>query len=306
MYCVPELDQMPTGRPIVEEQWDCSLAPKNDLSNPCPLCVNCVHRYARGVPVLKLRTLAILTNLTSLPNMRPEDAMSDKSQSRSKGPKVSRHSVSGRYEIVRPPKKSGASETIVTSLAREGVYFTVPKGSDYVSSKVIEKHVRQYYVEKVRARTPARTKATEKPRARLVGAGLTRSGKSDKFPWASEAEIESVVDMADTISSNDIAARLNTNRETISQWRAAGRLIGVEGAKRGVRYPDAQIGKNFAPLPGIDKVLEALGGDHWEAWRFLAGKIDELEGATGFDALRDGRLNDVLEVLEARLHGSFS
>jgi hypothetical protein len=112
--------------------------------------------------------------------------------------------------------------------------------------------------------------------------------------------------MADTISSDDIAARLNTNRETIGQWRAAGRLIGVEGAKRGVRYPAAQIGKNLAPLPGIDKVLEALDGDHWEAWRFLAGKIDELEGVTGFDALRNGRLNDVLEVLEARLHGSFS
>jgi len=59
-------------------------------------------------------------------------------------------------------------------------------------------------------------------------------------------------------------------------------------------------------LRGIDEVIKALDGDHLEALRFLLGKIDELEGITGLDALRNGRLDDVLAVLEARSYGSFS
>ena len=118
--------------------------------------------------------------------------------------------------------------------------------------------------------------------------------------------MDAAVDVAATLSSDEIAERLDTNRETVNQWRESGRLIGVKGAKRGVRYPVAQIGKNLAPLDGIREVLSALDGDHWEAWRFLAGEIDELDGKTGFDVLRAGGKDQLLEVIEARSHGSFS
>ena len=218
--------------------------------------------------------------------------------------KVPSKGSSGQYVIVKP--KQTGEKTVVAELARAGVFLAVKKGS---KKSRVEQKVRAALKRALPSAATVRAvakKTEEPPRARLVGAGLVRTGKATRFPWATAQEQDAAIDMAETISSEEIAKRLNTNRETISQWRAGGRLLGVEGAKRGVRYPIAQIGKNLAPLSGIQQVLEAMDGDHWEAWRFLAGEIDELDNATGFDALRAGRIEELLEVLEARANGSFS
>src|SRR5687768_9122706 len=215
--------------------------------------------------------------------------------------KPQRESKSGRFVIVKPKPQSG---TLVAELARQGLYVAVPRGT---SVSAIKKKLNAFEKRTILAGTgkPSPVLDTQ-PRARLVGAPISRSAKAADFPLVRPDQLEAAVDMGDTLSSDEIAVRLNTNRETIKQWRAAGRLIGVEGAKRGVRYPAAQVGPNFAPLTGIHEVLKALDGDHWEAWRFLADEIDELDGTTGFDALRAGRLQEAIEILEARSYGSFS
>jgi hypothetical protein len=217
--------------------------------------------------------------------------------------KPQRESKSGRFVIVKPKPQSG---TLVAELARQGLYVAVPRGTSVSAIKkklnAVEKRTMKFLAG---AGMPSPVLDTQ-PRARLVGASISRSAKAADLPLVRPAQLEAAVDMGDTLSSDEIAARLNTNRETIKQWRIAGRLIGVEGAKRGVRYPAAQVGPNFAPLTGIHEVLKALDGDNWEAWRFLAGEVDELDGTTGFDALRDGRLQEVVEILEARSYGSFS
>lgn len=142
--------------------------------------------------------------------------------------------------------------------------------------------------------------------ARLVGAGLPqRGGSLLDLPWASDEEIDAVIDLAKTFSSEEIAARLNTSQETVDVWRKEGRLLGVDSAKRGLRYPAEQLGPNDAPLPVVD-VIRQVDGDHWAAWRFLAMPVHELGGATGFELLRAGKLGDPKVVLEGRDYGAFS
>ena len=144
--------------------------------------------------------------------------------------------------------------------------------------------------------------------ARLVGSGIPKPdqpGATVELPWASDEEIDQVIDLAKTLSSDEIAEKLNATRETINAWRKSGKLLGVEGAKRGVRYPLDQLGANYAPLP-IEDIIRELNGDHWAAWRFLAGPIHELGGRTGFELLRAGKLKELMSVLEGRAYGAFS
>lgn len=141
---------------------------------------------------------------------------------------------------------------------------------------------------------------------RLVGTGIPqRGGSLVDLPWASDEAIDAIIDVANTMSSDEMAVRLNTNRKTVDAWRKEGRLLGVESPKRGLRYPAKQLGQDDALLPVAD-IIRELDGDHWAAWRFLAMPVNELGGANGFELLRAGKLGDLKAVLEGRAYGSFS
>ena len=73
----------------------------------------------------------------------------------------------------------------------------------------------------------------------------------------------------------------DVSRESINQWQKAGKIIGVSGAKRGMRYPAWQIDARGKPYKAIGAILEALHGDHWAAWRFLSNMVSEL-GQIGY------------------------
>lgn len=210
---------------------------------------------------------------------------------------VPHSSKSGSYLIVKPTKATKKT-SLMRELARHGVYLAVSKG---LSKSAINKRLNAAL-----GVTKAARNTDPQPRARLVGAGIRHFGTAKDFTWASPDDLDAALNMSETLSSDEIAARLGKSRETIKQWRAGGRVLGVEGAKRRVRYPVAQLSKNFSTLPGLQQVIEALDGDHWEAWRFLANEIDELDGTIGFDALREGRLQEVLDILDARAQGSFT
>lgn len=143
--------------------------------------------------------------------------------------------------------------------------------------------------------------------ARLVGSGVpAQEVAGPGLSWATDDEIAAAVDMSVTLSSDEMAARLNTTRENVDKWRKDGRLLAIDDAKHGMRYPIEQIGRKHAPLPGLPEVLQAFAGDAWAAWRFLASNLNEMEGFTGFDALRSGRVEELMDVLSARAYGSFS
>jgi hypothetical protein len=200
--------------------------------------------------------------------------------------------------------------TVVKALEKAGLRISVRRGVKGDLDTIITNAVGRI----VRASTgPAKPKELSKDGnkrkvARLVGSGIPKRdqpGAPAELPWASDDEIDQVIDLAKTLSSDEIAEKLHATRETINAWRKAGKLLGVEGAKRGVRYPLDQLGPNYAPLP-LEDIIQALDSDHWAAWRFLAGPVHELGGRTGFELLRLGKLKELMSVLEGRACGAFS
>ncbi len=89
------------------------------------------------------------------------------------------------------------------------------------------------------------------------------------------------------------AERLGVSRETINRRAQQGRLLALEFAKRGKRYPAWQFEESVAGRP-LESVLAALGslGD-WERYRFFTQRQPGLGGRTPVEALRRGEVDAV-------------
>jgi len=92
----------------------------------------------------------------------------------------------------------------------------------------------------------------------------------------------------DMLSSDQIAERLGLSREAVLQKRRRGDLLGMEGAKRGVRFPAWQLGPDGLPLSVLRELHEVLG-EPWAVFRFLRQQYPELGMRTGFEAAADRR-----------------
>jgi hypothetical protein len=92
----------------------------------------------------------------------------------------------------------------------------------------------------------------------------------------------------DMLSSDTIAERLGLSREAVHQKRRRGELLGIEGTKRGVRFPAWQLGVDGRPLSAL-KDLHAALGEPWAVFRFLRQRHPELGMRTGLDAVADPR-----------------
>jgi hypothetical protein len=89
------------------------------------------------------------------------------------------------------------------------------------------------------------------------------------------------------------AARLGVSRETINKRSQQGRLLALEFAKRGKRYPEWQFEESVAGRP-IESVLAAFGSrDAWEQYRFFTQRQPGLGGRTPVEALRRGEVEAV-------------
>jgi hypothetical protein len=137
-----------------------------------------------------------------------------------------------------------------------------------------------------------------------LGSGVPAPGK-DELPLATPDKIAALVSGPDMLTSDEMAEQLDVSRETIHQWHKAGKIIGVNGAKRGLRFPKWQIGDRGRPLAGLEEIVGAFHDDHWAAWRFLSEPVPEL-GQLGYEALAQGKEKSLLRVLLARSHGSFT
>lgn len=109
------------------------------------------------------------------------------------------------------------------------------------------------------------------------------------------AEVLAAVDM---LSADEMAMLLGTTRMTVNAKRRANRLLGVEGAKRGVRYPRWQIGRDGKPFEALPALFERLGGSPWAVYRFLVQRHAELGDLTGREALARGREAAAIEAAE--------
>lgn len=109
---------------------------------------------------------------------------------------------------------------------------------------------------------------------------------------------------SDMLSSDAIAQRLGLSREAVNQKRRRGELLGLEGVKRGVRFPAWQLGPDGLPLPALRDLYSALGAP-WAVFRFLRQRHPELGMKTGLEAVSNPRR--AAEALRlARSVGSFA
>jgi hypothetical protein len=109
------------------------------------------------------------------------------------------------------------------------------------------------------------------------------------------AEILSGVDM---LSTDAFAEILGTTGATVNTKRWCGQLLGLNGAKRGVRFPIWQLDVEGKPYGAISRLHELLGGP-WAVFRFLMQPHGELGGLTGREALGRGKVKAVLEAAES-------
>ena len=124
---------------------------------------------------------------------------------------------------------------------------------------------------------------------RPAGAGLAGAVKAgERFRddvWASD----------EMLSSDEAAALLNMSREALNKRRQAGRALGLEVAKRGVRYPRWQFEDQVQA--SVAELLSTLSHlDAWGHYLFFTRREPLLRGATPLEGLRRGEGPEVLRV----------
>ncbi len=108
------------------------------------------------------------------------------------------------------------------------------------------------------------------------------------------------------LSGRALGELIGASHETVNQRRRAGDLLALQGATRGWRYPAWQVGPDGRPLPGLARLMRALGGEPWTAYRFLLQSHGELGGRTGLEALRAGQVEEAVAVAGGIANGTFA
>jgi hypothetical protein len=99
-------------------------------------------------------------------------------------------------------------------------------------------------------------------------------------------------------AARDFAKMLGTTRVTVNTKRQSGQVLGLEGAKRGFRFPVWQLDGDGNPFAELATLHERLGGP-WAVYRFLVQPHGELNGLSGREALERGRGRAALEAVES-------
>ncbi len=118
----------------------------------------------------------------------------------------------------------------------------------------------------------------------------------DRAAARGDVLIGKLFDDPEMLNSDGMARKLGITRETVNAMRHDGRLLGLQGARRGVRYPAWQLDNDGHPLRIMPALLRE-SGEAWATYRFLLQHHPELDGAIGLDAGRDpGRESEVLQL----------
>jgi hypothetical protein len=118
--------------------------------------------------------------------------------------------------------------------------------------------------------------------------------------------VADILNGADMLSADQFAEEIGATRETVHKKRQRREVLGLEGPKRGVRFPKWQLGRSGELLPGLPLLFGALGNHPWAVFRFLLNEHRELGGSTGLAALRGGRISDAVTLAETIGAGAFA
>jgi hypothetical protein len=108
------------------------------------------------------------------------------------------------------------------------------------------------------------------------------------------------------LSTAEMADRLGMSEEGIRLKRKRHELLGLEFAKRGIRYPSWQVIEDRQLIQDLRLVFAVLGDDSWRIYRFLLQQHPELGGRRAIDELKRGRLENVLAAAQNTATGAFS
>lgn len=120
------------------------------------------------------------------------------------------------------------------------------------------------------------------------------------------ARVAEILNGTDMLSADAFAEEIGATRETVHKKRRRHEVLGLEGPKRGVRFPKWQVSESGGLIPSLPQLFEALGDRPWTIYRFLLEEHGELNGRTGLEALRAGRIADVMATAETIGRGGFS
>lgn len=109
----------------------------------------------------------------------------------------------------------------------------------------------------------------------------------------------------DMLTADQFAELLGISRMTVNTKRQNRQVLGLDGAKRGFRFPAWQVGDDGKPFAALPQLFERLGGGPWSVYRFLVQAHPELDGLTGREALHRGRIQDALAVADSIADGAF-
>lgn len=110
----------------------------------------------------------------------------------------------------------------------------------------------------------------------------------------------------DMLSTGEMAERLGMSEEGVRLKRKRHEVLGLELAKRGIRYPGWQIMEHQQLLPMLPRLFEILGDSPWTIYRFLLQHHAELGGIRALEALQRGRVDGVIAAAENITGGGFS
>ena len=140
----------------------------------------------------------------------------------------------------------------------------------------------------------------------VVAASPALAAPSGQAVGLKANQVGEILHGPDMLTADAFAEMIGATRETVHKKRHRHEVLGLEGPKRGVRFPNWQVSSSGEFLPGLPQLFEALGDRPWTVYRFLLQDHPELGGARGLDALRAGHVESAISAAKAIGEGSFS
>jgi hypothetical protein len=109
----------------------------------------------------------------------------------------------------------------------------------------------------------------------------------------------------DMLSAEEFAELLGTTRVTVNTKRKNGQVLGLDGAKRGFRFPAWQLNADGKPYPELATLLDRLGAP-WAVYRLLVQPQGALGGLTGREALERDKGSELVATAEGIARGDFT
>ena len=134
-------------------------------------------------------------------------------------------------------------------------------------------------------------------------------------PWQDAVSDADAVQRLDALTAPVRAERLLTSeeisrvlgvksRQTVLNWQANGKLLGWQGAKRGMLFPAAQLDAANRPIPELAAIRPHFPNDE-ALWDWLNVPMGELDGQTPIDALRASNVEAVEALALSYAQGDF-